>query len=87
MSMIAGVVQVLCNHCAPPFDLSPFATHLSFLESCLVEVRNDDNNRVSLLDLVCHPPEPTLSGRLFVLVEARIDPLGSQAIGESQHPL
>jgi hypothetical protein len=78
----AGVVEDLLDEVALQGRAEAGLGGLVAVEAAAVGVGADDEDEVGLVDLAGHPLEPALGGMRLVLVEADVEAVLAEAIGE-----
>jgi len=79
-----GIVEFLGNDVAFPCRSQPESGCFLSFEPAQVGFRAGRQNEIRLFNLSVAPQRPSLGGRLHVLIDAAINALDAQAIGQSQ---
>jgi len=80
-----GFVEFLRDDRPFPLRTQAFSRFFLASESTLVVLSTHDEYKVSVLNLVDHPPRPSHRRGFFILIDVAIDAIGTQAIGNGQH--
>ena len=79
-----SVVELLGNDVALPRSSQPDPGRFLSFEPAQVGLGAGHQNEIRLFNLPVAPQRPSLGGRLLVLIDAAINPLAAQTIGQSQ---
>jgi hypothetical protein len=80
-----GVVEFLRNDRPFPLRIQTFSRFFLASESALIALGTHHQHKVSVFNLVDHPPRPSFRWRDFILIDAAINAIATQAVGKGQY--